>query len=1073
MTEQSLRSADAPIKERFDADFAVLRVPLLPIEALLDWSEGMCAPAACTAGDAELGEALERDRATLRARLLELLADAQILAAIELASGDLREGIRRWRLDPGSRAGRSAERSLVRYLVRLASRPSPFGVAAGYALADLSGEPSLRVGPRRELRVVSRIDAGLLSTVVRDAAARARGDPGLLVRLNPLVYRTGSRLRVPAPGTRLDRPRLVALRPTPAIEAALVAARTEATAGAVLAAMGAAGASPQEAREQLDRLLDRAVLIPARLLDVTGAEPTAAAVRALRSIPGASETADTVERAARALAATPAGGDMAANTKQHLAALGAQASVRRIVQIDAIRTGELVLPRILISELARAIELLARVSPRQPDRLAEFRERFERRFATRAVPLLEALDPDHGVRFGALMRAPKPSESAGEERRATLLSLIGRAGAGSRAEIELTDADIAGLAGAGKARLPQSCHVICRLLARDLTALTAGEFTIAEPTVGGAGGANLVGRFCHGDDALTDRVRRHAEREALDRPDDIFAEIAVAPDTDWGLNVTHRPVLREWEIECGGSSGADPARRITPGDLRVSVVGGEVVLHSERLGRRVHPRLATALNPDWIALPAARFLAVLAHQEAVPLAWSWGQLGDAPDLPRIRRGRVILAERCWNVSRPELDEISPGTDPSGFRRLRAWRLLRGLPRFVSFEHPKNRLLVDFENVLSVEAFLAQAREPTAIRLAEAPGFAPAEPSQSSPVHGPEGRYAHELVVAFTRRDPATPGGKRRNGRAQATARHVAERERRFEPGSEWLFVKLYGPRSAFDRLLSGPIAELVAELRERRSTDRWFYVRYSDPDPHLRIRFHGAPQALLTDALPALHRTTAPFLDAGDIYRVCLDTYEREIERYGGVEGTELMEEVAQADSDAAVKMLATPLSLVDRRRLAAASVAALYEDCRLDLATRERLSAALRTGLLRDQPESPNTLLAAEERAERPALIAMLASLEDAEAPAPFDALRARSRALTPLLLRLSWLAERQLLAQPVEDIVSSYAHMAVNRRLLESGGIEELRVHDALARVYHGRRARVGITETTNHQDGEGAYA
>lgn len=1072
MGEQFLLSAAPPTRGRFHADFAVLRLPLLPIDTLAGWSARMRAPGACAADDEGLSEALVADRTTLRARLLELLADDQISAAIELASGDLREGVRRWRLDPDRKAGRSAERSLVRYLARLASRPSPFGIAAGYALAELSGEPSLRVGPRRELRILSRIDPGLLSAVVRDAATRARGEAALLVRVNPLVYRTGSRLRVPAPGTRLDRPRLVALRTTPAIEAALVAARPEATVGAVLDAMSAAGASPEEAREQLDRLLDRAVLIPARLLDVTGAEPTTAAVRALRSTPGASEAADTIQHAARALAATPAGGEMATSTKEHLKELGAQ-SVRRVVQVDAIRTGEIVVPRIVVAELARSIELLARISPPRPDRLAEFRERFERRFATRAVPLLEALDPDYGIRLGAQTQATKASASDEDKRRATLLSLIGRAAAGPAAEIELTDADVAELADAGEPRVPKSCHVLCRLVAQDLTALISGEFTIVEPTVGGPGGAHLVGRFCHGDDELTHRVRRHLEHEAGTQPEDIFAELATAPDTDWGLNVTHRPVLREWEIECGGTSGADATRRIAPGDLLVSVVGNQVVLHSERLGRRVHPRQATALNPDWIALQAARFLVLVAQQEAGLLAWSWDQLGDAPALPRIRRGRLILAERCWNVSRHELDENGPGTDAAGFRRMQAWRLKRGLPRFVSFEHPKNRLLVDFENVLSVDAFLATARELAVIRLTEAPGFDPATTSEASPVLGPDGRYAHELVVAFTGGDPAMPKGASRNGHRSAPVRHVAERERRFEPGSEWLFAKLYGPRSAFDRALSGEVAELVAELRERGAIDRWFYIRYSDPEPHLRIRFHGEPHDLLGDVMPALHRMAARLLDAGDVYRVCLDTYEREIERYGGLEGTELMEEVARADSDAAAKLLASRLSLLDRRRLAAASVAALYEDSGLDLPTRERLSAAFRTGLIREQREPPGALLAADERAERPELVAMLASLEDANPPAPLDALRARSTALAPLFMHLSSLKERGLLTKPVDDIVTSYAHMAVNRILLESGGIEELRVHDALARVYAGRRARAGITKTTNHQEGDVTYA
>ena len=46
-----------------------------------------------------------------------------------------------------------------------------------------------------------------------------------------------------------------------------------------------------------------------------------------------------------------------------------------------------------------------------------------------------------------------------------------------------------------------------------------------------------------------------------------------------------------------------------------------------------------------------------------------------------------------------------------------------------------------------------------------------------------------------------------------------------------------------------------------------------------------------------LHALTAPLLDAGLLWRVQLDTYEREMERYGGEAGIGLAERVFHADS--------------------------------------------------------------------------------------------------------------------------------------------------------------------------------
>lgn len=63
-------------------------------------------------------------------------------------------------------------------------------------------------------------------------------------------------------------------------------------------------------------------------------------------------------------------------------------------------------------------------------------------------------------------------------------------------------------------------------------------------------------------------------------------------------------------------------------------------------------------------------------------------------------------------------------------------------------------------------------------------------------------------------------------------------ERYLIPGSEWLFFKIYtGPKSA-DTLLAGPLRILVTSLLERAHVDSFFFIRYTDPEYHIRLRFH-------------------------------------------------------------------------------------------------------------------------------------------------------------------------------------------------------------------------------------------
>ena len=714
--------------------------------------------------------------------------------------------------------------------------------------------------------------------------------------------------------------------------------------------------------------------------------------------------------------------------------------------MDARRNVAIRLPETVLHEMRRSIELLAQISPPASGALESFKESFERRFATRHVPLLEALDPDCGIRLSSgLGGAVEPVPAGAASRRRVLMGLIQRVGPGTHEAVELTDAEVVGLSADRPAVLPAAFAMLTSILARDTAALDCGAFQLVEPTINGPSGARLLGRLCQGDPELTEHVRQHLKREAALNPDVVLAEMSVAPETEVGLNITQRPLLRDWEIDYGSRSGAPASGRLSAADLTVSVEDGQVVLRSLTLDRPIVPCSTTAMNPLWLSLPAARFMLSIGHQRvAGNLGWSWDEFADAPSLPRVTRGRVILALRRWNVAAAELGAAREGTDAGRFRRLQEWRHERDLPRVVGFDHPKSRLIVDFGNVLSVDAFLAASRDFDLVRLVEV------SPLDASPVQGPDGHYAHELIVPFTL--------ERERGRSMAPRgrpKPVGESARRFPPGSEWLYVNLYGPIGSADRVLVDDVGPLVRSLRQAGSIDRWFFIRYADPARHLRVRFHGRPRDLLADVLPAVHDTMASPLAEGLLYRISVDTYEREIERYGGLEGVEIMEEVAEVDSDAVIDILGNPLGTVARRHLTVASVAALYADAGLALEERRQCCVRLRT-TWSDGPGSLGARLAVEEREERAALVEIVADLERDDAGTMVAVLRERSLAQEPILRRLRGLDDEALLEQPFNDVMCSLAHMAVNRLLKRGANHDELRVHDALARIYEAKLAR-----------------
>ncbi|MBK8235540.1 MAG: thiopeptide-type bacteriocin biosynthesis protein [Deltaproteobacteria bacterium] len=70
------------------------------------------------------------------------------------------------------------------------------------------------------------------------------------------------------------------------------------------------------------------------------------------------------------------------------------------------------------------------------------------------------------------------------------------------------------------------------------------------------------------------------------------------------------------------------------------------------------------------------------------------------------------------------------------------------------------------------------------------------------------------------------------------------RQHGLEPGGPWLYLKLYTGTGVADRLLREVIAPIVHEAREQAIIGRWFFLRYRDPVPHLRVRMRGDPRRL-------------------------------------------------------------------------------------------------------------------------------------------------------------------------------------------------------------------------------------
>ncbi len=1045
------------------AGFFVLRTPFDPFDTLERWR---------SASDAASGEGLDGAVVRLRADLVAQLDRPELAEALLLASRDLVENTRGWLADPDSERSRRAEPTLVRYVSRMAGRCTPFGLFAGVSLGRVEPSTQLDLGPRGDYRRVTvpdfRCSLALLEALRDDPVVRAQ----LRYRPNPTLYGLGPRLRF------VDRritPKglsyfLSSIESSAEIERVLDSARKGVTVASLVAELSAEDDHAGATGRLVGALIADGVLLDDLEPLVTGTDPLAA-LNGL--IAAGSPAAEGFLAAARLIAEGDARGiglpsDFYRALERALPAPESLGTARPVFVGLVKPAPDLTLSDAVAAEVLKGVKLLHAIGDARDDydELTTFRAAFVARYGEgRMTSLLEVMDPEGGIGFGAQERVPESAQivqGLGLTRRATstegpawskrdahLLGLLERAWRMRAGVIELGEADVAALSTDSTDDLPDAFCAMFALDSPSAQDVDRGDFRILLKMAFGPSGASILGRPASLDPELREALRGFLRAEEALRPDEVFAEIVHLPDADMG-NLVFRPVLRGHEIPVWGGSGIAQDRQLAMSELAVTVQGDRIVLYSERLAAEVVPRLTSAHNYALSHLDVYRFLCMLQHQGVRGFVdWSWGCLGHAAFLPRVATGRLILARARWRLEREHLDTWSAQSRSERLGAFERWRVASDLPRFVLQVDDDLELPVDTSNPLAVEALLmhgARKHELVLEEMIPAPG--------RLAVSGPEGRYVHEAVLPFVRAEARRA--------APRPATRTASGRRSFMPWSEWMYLKLYAGEHAADVLLVDVVGPLAAELKDEGLIDRWHFLRYADPETHVRLRLHSCDPALWSARRiqTAIEQATSD----GIVRDAQVSTYLPEIERYGGPCAIELAEAAFDADSEASVAILTMlrrsgQAASFGRWKAVALGVDRLLSDFGFDLAAKasacEQMSDTYRAEF--KVTARQRRAIGQRYRTLRPELEQALDRRDHDPQPAFLEkALGYRSSRLAPVVDRLRVLEREGQLADSLENIVLSLTHMHANRMLPAFQREQELIVYDFLCRAYESRRAR-----------------
>jgi thiopeptide-type bacteriocin biosynthesis protein len=844
----------------------------------------------------------------MRGFLSEVAADPVVREAIAVSSAALDATLHKVAsgapVQPASL--RRAVLSTTRYLSRMTRRPTPFGLMAGVASARFDAEPKVRIGTDHRKHV--RADMGWLITVIRPLET----EPEVLERLrlvaNDLCFVRGDRLVLPLvreeTGERAPDDREQTVRCTGAVRTALAAAREPIRHADLIDRMSEAyrDVAQDTIRRMVSELVEREFLLTDLRPPATTDDPVRhvldrlprgagraqeAGVHGDGTPPQATGLAEVRDALAAYARTSPGEGREAWRTAT--AVMRGLSESDRMIQVDLRMDADVVLPHEVAAEFEDAATIAWRLLPPHlapADPLAEYRAAFVERYGTGAlVPVKDVLDPQTGIGPPAGYLLPpghrrRADRSAATPERDTLL--LGLAQRGDR-EVVLDDELVERLARPGSGDEPASYAEMCaQFLADSEDAVQAGEFRLVAAAMNFTRPGAMFGRFLRLLPELGEAVAGVAGEEASPAaPAQLIGPLVHSRSS----NVAQVPRLTDDAVQVGVF--AERPETLSLDDLAISADHERFSVVSTRDGREVVPFPFHALNPQLTVPNAVRFLMEIAESRtpAWPL-WTWGAAERMPYLPRVRRGRTVLAPARWLPDPRLKEETDWATWKQAFDR---WRAEWAVPDTVYATSTDHRIRLD----LTSEAHLHLLRTD----LRKRPGTV----VQEEPAGGRYGTgwargHATEVVV------PLRPVRRREIREIRESTRRLSSR-RAHPPGGEWLYLRVYAAPGRHGELITRHLPELARQAAP--VTDRWFFLRYRDDEPHLRVRFHGEPPAVNTHLLPAAHRWADGLATAGVISGIVLDTYRPEIDRYGGPELIEAAEHVFSADTRSVLEQLA------------------------------------------------------------------------------------------------------------------------------------------------------------------------
>lgn len=550
-----------------------------------------------------------------------------------------------------------------------------------------------------------------------------------------------------------------------------------------------------------------------------------------------------------------------------------------------------------IEEVAKVLSIMSFTNKHNNQMKNQVDKFIEKYGVYREIPVLELLNEDIGIGFPSDYKNPLSKSSTilnmlndeDSEKRDFLIIKITEALAKGE-DVVLTDSDVKSFKKSSNSfeEYLDSMEINFLLSSSTKNNLENDDYTLTiAPNLGSPGAGRSFGRFGDVID-LSDIEKEIVSNESSLHDDILNAEILSAPIKGRYGNITFSNNYRDYFVNMLVSSD-NSKKRLHISDILVGVEDDYFYLKSKSLNKRILVSANHMLNFQ-LGCNVYRFLREVCNYSQVREPFSFIKydiLNKFSYVPRIKYKNTILRVATWNLFKPSFKEFNNYGCFLEEMSIRKNDL--NMPRFVYITEADNRTLIDLENNNSIKEIYEVLKKRNKCVLTEFEfDF------KSNWLSIDQENFITEItIMAYKNKDDF----KRKVNNSDINKTLILtksdlskkrsligsfDEDRNFNIFDKWVYLKLYCNEKRQDEILGLYIKPLIEKLKEGNFLEKHFFIRYYEDGSNIRLRLKFSKEDELINSLQEISKWSKFMKENRILSNITLDSYVREVERYGG-----------------------------------------------------------------------------------------------------------------------------------------------------------------------------------------------